>query len=252
MCSTPKSDKTTTTTTTTTTSTSPKCNQSIPAAPATGETTENFSRVKLVNEVEQQTEGNSGEICNNNNNSNSNTGKTSSTSCAKNKQAVGQSGFQVEKTDELDGKVSTAIGGATPVSIEIDGQSSVEGALLTTGLGRLAAGSRLAPGNQPIFGGGGGGGKGTTTNADSQPAVYSKTGELIVNYASNNAIISSNPATKRKNTKVSASKRNQSVQNNSKRKINKLSNGQTSLKTDTEIFLTTSSGGKTNFKFIFL
>ena len=244
MCSTLKSDKTTTTT-----SSSAKCNESIATGPATSETNEHFSKVKLAREIEQQTEGNSGENCiNNNNNNNNNTGKTSSTTCAKNKQAVGQSGFQVETSDELDGKVSTAIGGATAVSIRIDGQSSVEGALLTTGLGRLAAGSRLAPGNQPIFGGGGGG-KGTT-NADSQPPVYSKTGELIVNYASNNAIISSNPATKRKNTKVSASKRNQSVQNPSKRKINKLSNGQTSLKSDTDIFLTTSSGGKTCYHFL--
>lgn len=92
----------------------------------------------------------------------------------------------------------------------------------------------------------------TATVAGSEPPVYSKTGELIDNYGSNNAIISggSNSATKRKNTKVlSTAKRGPaSVQNSNKKKgqQGKLSHGvQGNLKNDADIFLTAQTGGKT-------
>jgi hypothetical protein len=267
MCSTPTSDKTTTSST--------KCNTSSTAGPTTtSKTAGDNSTTKIKTTIHEEIEEeNSGEnFVNNNNNSHSNTGKTSSTTCAKNKQVVlGQSGFQDVFSDAVaNGKLSTAVDSSTPVLLETSdaptttkSADGTAGALLTTtsiGSGRLAAGSRLAPGNQAIFGGGGGG-KGTTANAVSDSAVYSKTGEdLIDNYGSDNAIISSdgsNPLTKRRNTKAVV-KRNQSkfqvpVQqqqqqqpNNSKRKSSnniKTVNGVT--KADTEIFLSSSSGGKT-------
>ena len=219
MCSTPTSDKTTTS--------SSKCNTSTTEGPATTSKTagDSSTQIKTTSHGQIQEE-NSGEnfVNNNNNNNHRNTGKTSSTTCAKNKQVVlGQSGFQDVFSDAVEnGKLSSAFGSSTPVSSETSDAATTTksadgaaGALLTTssiGLGRLAAGSRLAPGNQAIFGGGGGG-KGTTGNAVSDSAVYSKTGEdLIDNYGSDNAIISSggsNPLTKRRNTKATV-KRNQS------------------------------------------
>lgn len=92
----------------------------------------------------------------------------------------------------------------------------------------------------------------TATVAGSEPPVYSKTGELIDNYGSNNGIISgSNSATKRKNTKVSATTKRgpASVQNVGKKKgAGKLSHSvQGNLKTEADIFLTTPTGGKTLF-----
>ena len=266
MCSTPSSEATSTTTSTT--STTIKCSGplTLTTAAAAATTTDDNVRTSAGKELDQEASGVHSINNNNNSNNNSRSGKTSKTTCAKNKQgAARQSDFLetslvASATDgQSSSSTSTAFRGAAPVSggIDCDAPTSGPSALLTTatalaaaGSGRLAAGTRLAPGNQPIFGGGGGGGKGmTATVTGSEPPVYSKTGELIDNYGSNNAIISgSNSATKRKNTKVLATtKRSPApVQNSNKKKGGKLSHGvQGNLKADADIFLTTPTGGKT-------
>lgn len=241
MCSTPKSETSSKTSTTSST----KFNQDLTSS--TGPTSSSSGNVANENLSKIKTAGPGENSVSNNNNNNS--GKTSSTTCAKNKQAR-RTNFQEISEGEVDGKSPTAFGGAAAVSLKQDARSSGPSALTTTlaaGLGRSATGSRLAPGNQPIFGGGGGGkGMRATTDADSDP-VYSKTGELIDNYGQNNAIISgSNSLTKRKNAKVLNIKSGPAqVSNNSKKKANNKLNSSGPLKSDSDFFLTTASGGKT-------
>ena len=187
MCSTPKSEASSTTTSTT--STAAKFSGPLTLTTATASTTDDIGRTRAGRELSQEASGVNCFI-NNNNSINSQSGKTSKTTCAKNKQgAAGQSDFLETSfvvSDDGQLSTSTAFRGAAPVSdgTDFDAPTSEPSAplLLTTatalaaaGSGRSAAGSRLAPGNQPIFGGGGGGGKGmTATDAGSEPPVYTK------------------------------------------------------------------------------
>ena len=223
---------------------SPQAASSTAAIASDTETSDNSPKIKIINDSVQTGKN----ISNSNNNNNNNkSGKTSSTTCAKNK--VAQSGFDKFTLDERDGILSPPVNSSpSAVSTQLCASpSSQAGAQLTSGSGRLAAGSKLAPGNQTIFGGGGSG--------VSNSPVYSKTtGELIDNYGQTNTeIISSNQVVnKRKTTvKVSNYKRGAAKPQVTKRKGGtKFCNEAEAPKTENDIFLSSSTGGKNCHYFI--
>ena len=229
---------------------SPQAASSTTAIASDTQTSDNSPKIKIIKDSVQTSENISNSNNNNNNNNNNKSGKTSSTTCAKNK--VAQSGFDKFTLDERDGIFAPPVNcSPTAVSTQLCASpSSQAGAQLTTGSGRLAAGSKLAPGNQAIFGGGGSG--------VSNSPVYSKTtGELIDNYDPTNTeiIISNQVVNKRKTSvKVSNYKRGPAKPQVTKRKAGtKFCNEAESNSPKTEnIFLSSSTGGKKELSLLYM